>query len=109
MSPPSDDARHSSSEEENETLPVEKNRGGRKPWATKEQVTWLKQYVDDFRATQEEAREKKKRILIFDDFWGPLFEKWFDNWPEPIPADSSETLDSAMAERQKVSFSFILK
>ena len=48
----------------------------RKPWATKEQTTFLEERVERFRKCKSADRQ------AYTDFWEETNNAWFNHWPE---------------------------
>jgi hypothetical protein len=75
------------------------NKGGRPGWATPEQEEWLKSHLPNYMGSQG----KGPKALV--EFWPPLWEGWFDKWPEApaSTADDNDELKTAVVKRKVVS------
>jgi hypothetical protein len=51
-----------------------KNKGGRKPWTTPEQLEWLEKELSAYLT----LRTNKERLRVF---WIILYDGWFEHWP----------------------------
>jgi hypothetical protein len=76
------------------------NKGGRPSWTTPEQAAWLHERLP----AHNEAQTKGRKFL--DDFWKPIWEAWFEKWPEPAqqPGDDLDPVK----QKKKVSRSSTL-
>jgi hypothetical protein len=75
------------------TGPV-KNRGGREPWATPEQIQWLKTKLPGYTAA--------KANQTTSEFWPDLYERWWKEFPlgDPSPKDLEVGLTDAKQRRK---------
>jgi|HubBroStandDraft_1064217.scaffolds.fasta_scaffold02537_11 hypothetical protein len=76
-----------------------KKKGGRKGWATAEQESWLRERMNDYQTGQGRGG----RGLVA--FWGPVFEGWFQHWPEGVEGmvEGSSAYMEAVDAKKKVS------
>jgi hypothetical protein len=58
------------------TARTNQGKGGRRSWADSDQEAWLKERLPDYVASQG----KGPKALV--EFWPPLWEGWFERWPE---------------------------
>ena len=58
------------------TVGKDAKKGGRKGWTTAQQETWLCEQIGDYHMGQGCGGRKLMN------FWGPVFEGWFQQWPE---------------------------
>jgi hypothetical protein len=78
---------------------VRKNMGGRKPWATEEQMEFLTE--------KKPAYITSRASKVPGDFWPPIYEEWFKKLlvmvAEGVIGDKQELLVSGIQEKKKVS------
>lgn len=82
-----------------------KRKKGRRGWTTDSQEEYLTDLIPAYRATQASNARS--------DFWPPVWEKYFEQWPPQLPADSQlaemsdkekeKALAKVLARTQKVS------
>jgi hypothetical protein len=53
-----------------------KNTGGGKPWASPDQLEYLKSKNGAYSLAQSQGAQKKA-----DEFWAEVFETWVQRWP----------------------------
>ena len=76
-------------------LPVEKNKGGSKPWATPEQKQWLTSRLALYISS--------KSTKTSSDFWPSTFEEWFQQWPPEPTAEGELSVEEAVKQKKTVS------
>lgn len=79
------------------TVHKDTKKGGRKGWTTNEQETWLRKYIGDYHTGQGRGG----RGLVT--FWGPVFEGWFQQWPESadgVEEGSAEHMEAIDAKKK---------
>jgi hypothetical protein len=77
-----------------------KRKGGRKGWTTADQEGWLHKHIRDYQMGQERGGHG----LVA--FWGPVFEGWFQQWPEGVEGmvEGSPAYMQAIDVKKKVSY-----